>query len=208
MLRLSSPKPTRQRNVGYLYVAARWPPKHACSSLSLTPSKLDPNNPTGGISLSWRVQKAQAGLQSLLRIWDVDVAVHVLRQAEQFNIYFEFLGRRRPSQLQAEQMESFRPKRGYSKWTNDSPDFAGARPRCHSRSYGRNSESDTYFVTDASEQNPSFSANCNDLLALLASKYLVSQRSRKRRELFSCDVCAGKGFPLEDAIGECCFPLN
>ena len=48
------------------------------SLLSLiTQSKLDPHNPTEGISLSWRIQEAQAGLQSLLRIWDVYEAVHV-----------------------------------------------------------------------------------------------------------------------------------
>ena len=74
---------------------ALWLAEYACGPPSLlTRSKLDPNNPTEGISLSWRVQEAQAGLQSLLRICDVDEAVHVgfevlvpalLHQVEQFN---------------------------------------------------------------------------------------------------------------------------
>ena len=89
----------------------------------LTQSKLDPHNPMEGISLSWRVREAQAGLQSLLRIWDVDEAVHVgfevlvpalLREVEHFNTYSEFSGRRRLSQLRAEQC-IFRPKLVYSK---------------------------------------------------------------------------------------------
>lgn len=89
----------------------------------LTRNKLDPYDFTEGISLLPRIEKAQAGLQSLLQIWNVNEAVHVgfeilvpalLCQIEQFGIHFEFQGRSRLSQLHDEKMRIFKPELVYS----------------------------------------------------------------------------------------------
>ena len=89
-----------------------------------TRSKLGALEPNEEISLSWRIGKAQSGLQSLLQTWDVDETVHVgfeilvpslLRQVGLFGICFEFPGQQRLLQLYNLKMEIFKPDLVYSK---------------------------------------------------------------------------------------------
>lgn len=86
----------------------------------VTRSKLDPDSPAE----DGRIQKARAGLQSLLQTWNVDEAVSVgfeitvpalLRQIEQHDICFDFPGRQRLFQLHQRKLEQFRPTLVYSK---------------------------------------------------------------------------------------------
>lgn len=74
-------------------------------------------------ALSWRIKKAQTGLQLLLQRWNVDDTVHVgfeilvpslLRQVGKFGIRFEFSNQRRLEQLYASKIKRFTPALVYS----------------------------------------------------------------------------------------------
>ena len=75
-------------------------------------------------ALSWRIEKAQTGLQSLLQRWNVDDTVHVgfeilvpslLRQVGKSGKRFEFANQRRLEQLYMCKIKRFKPALVYSK---------------------------------------------------------------------------------------------
>lgn len=89
----------------------------------LTRRNLSLSDPMEEIALSWRIEKAQTGLQSLLQRWNIDDTVHVgfeilvpslLRQVGKYGIRFEFSNQRRLEQLYASKFKRFKPALVYS----------------------------------------------------------------------------------------------
>lgn len=89
----------------------------------LTHRNVSFSDSTEETALSWRIKKAQTGLQSLLQRWNVDDTVHVgfeilvpslLRQVEKSGIRFEFSNQQRLGQLYASKISRFKPALVYS----------------------------------------------------------------------------------------------